>query len=111
MQMSAVRRRRSSAPARTSVRSPGRLFVPVEVARRLLLEPQAVVLRGLLEELGRLLEHVLLGAARRRRRERLVGGDLVAVLVEPRVLVVPGGLGGRRLLGDARLVLGQLVLR
>src|SRR4051812_50172126 len=37
----------------------GALLVPVEVARRLLLEPQAVVLRGLLGELGRLLEHVL----------------------------------------------------
>ena len=35
------------------------LLVPVEAARGLLLEPQSVVLRRLLEELGRLLEHVL----------------------------------------------------
>src|SRR3954470_6842722 len=35
--------------------------VEVEVARRLLLEPEAVVLRRLLEEVRRLLERVLLG--------------------------------------------------
>src|SRR4051812_35734106 len=40
--------------------SGARLIVEVEVARRLLLEPEPVVLRRLLEEVGRLLEHVLL---------------------------------------------------
>src|SRR5690349_25175358 len=88
--MSALRRRRSSAPGRTSVRSPEGLLVPVEVARRLLLEPQAVVLRRLLEEVGRLLEHVLaLGRllALGRALSRLGVGE---VLDEPRVLLVAG---------------------
>src|SRR4051812_50077234 len=56
--MSAARARGSS-PAnggRTPVRC---LLVPVEVARRLLLEPEPVVLGRLLQELRRLLEDVL----------------------------------------------------
>src|SRR5437868_13131961 len=54
------------------------LLPEVEVARRLLLEPEAVVLRRVLEELRGLLEHVLvfalaLGAdGRVLRRHRLV---------------------------------------
>ena len=48
----------------------GALLVPVEVARRRLLEPQPVVLGRLLEEVRRLLQHVLGGrlAGSRRRR-------------------------------------------
>src|SRR5680860_455168 len=50
--------------------------VEVEVARRLLLEPEAIVLRGLLQELGRVLEHVLavggFGRGRLGRRQRLL---------------------------------------
>src|SRR5690242_4165144 len=65
-----------------------RLTVPVEVARRLLLEPEPVVLRRLLQELGSLLEDVLrAGVLGRLRRRRLRGRRL---LLEPRVLVVAG---------------------
>src|SRR3954469_16846107 len=85
--------------------SGARLIVEVEVARRLLLEPQAVVLGRLLEEVGRLLEHVLLLArARRLRLQRLLGGDLVAVLVEPRILFLARGDRRGRLLLDRELV-------
>src|SRR5205085_3122560 len=51
-----------------------RLLVEVEVAGRALLEPQAVVVGRLLEELGRLLEQVLAsGRGRGRCGGRLVG--------------------------------------
>ena len=40
--------------------APFALLAEIEVARRLLLEPETIVLRRVLEELGRLLEHVLL---------------------------------------------------
>ncbi len=67
--------------------------VEVEVAGRLLLEPQAVVVRGVLEEVGRLLEHVLaVRAAARRRRLELVG------------IVVGGRLGKGRLRGQRVVV-------
>ena len=46
------------------------LLVPVEVARRLLLEPEPFVLRRLLQELRRLLELVRAAAPRRARRPR-----------------------------------------
>ena len=70
---SGMRQPGSSAVAPTELE----LLVPVEVARRLLLEPQAVVLGRLLEEVRRLLQHVLVfarpraalrGAARAPRR-------------------------------------------
>src|SRR3954464_5724241 len=81
------------------------LLVPVEVARRLLLEPQAVVLGRLLEEVRRLLEHVVIAAAR--RLQGLVGGDLVAVLLQPRILLRAGRrrvrVGRRRVLVEGRL--------
>src|SRR5215218_6343888 len=94
---------RPSAPlkraGRTSVRSPARLLVPVEVARRLLLEPQAVVLRRLLEEVRRLLEHVVAwtrlgrrrGGLRLRFRPRLgLRLGVREVLDQPRILLVAG---------------------
>src|SRR3954453_2460619 len=116
-----------------------RLLIEVEVARRLLLEPEAVVLGRLLEELRRLLEHVLatrlgigldhVGIGRPRRGlvlERVVDRDLVG-LVEPRLglrRLLHGGhlrqglrgrrgrgsrLGGKRDLG--RSLLGRRLLR
>ena len=48
-----------AADARTGVQSAAGLLVEVEVPRGLLLEPEPVVLGRLLEEVGRLLEHVL----------------------------------------------------
>ena len=53
----------------------GALLVPVEVARRALLEPQPVVLGRLLEEVRRVLQHVLGGllALLARVGERLLG--------------------------------------
>ena len=108
--------RRSASSRRSRATRPvSGLLVPVEVARRLLLEPQAVVLGRLLEEVRGLLQHVLLAGLRifAARLERLLGGDLVGLVVEPRVLVVAGrrrGVGLRRQLGDARLAVGQLVL-
>src|SRR3954451_18351492 len=111
-------RRSAAFPRRW--RSPGRLsglLVPVEVARRLLLEPQTVVLGRLLEEVRRLLEHVLLALGLGLLAtclERLLGRHLVGLVVEPRVLVVAGRGGGvvlRRDLGDARLAVGELVDR
>ena len=67
--------------------------VEVEVARRLLLEPEPVVLRRVLEEVGRLLEHVLVGrrSARRRRLDRR--------LLDDGLVVEHGRLVGRRGLG------------
>src|SRR6202022_965319 len=82
------------------------LLVEVEVLRRALLEPQAVVLGRLLEELGRLLEHVVVlagirrspgGLAARPRRRRLMG-------IRRRLLVG----GGRRLLVGGRRLVGVL---
>ncbi len=71
----------------------------VEVARRALLEPEAVVLGRLLEELGRVLEDVRpLGAATRRLAGR----------AQLRVRLVGHGLEGHR---EVRLVLEVLVLR
>src|SRR3954463_3542034 len=98
-------RRSAAFPPRW--RSAGRLsglLVPVEVARRLLLEPQAVVLGCLLEELRRLLQHVLallLAGAHHvglfGRRPGRSGPGLVVgeVLDQPRVLL-GAGLGLRR---------------
>src|SRR3954470_12687530 len=90
------------------------LLIPVEVSGWLLLEPETVVLGRLLEEVRRLLEHVVVlvpraGGRRGARLERLVRRYFVLVLVEPRVLVVARRLRGRRFLGDARLPLGELV--
>src|SRR5579859_6240974 len=71
----------------------GGLFVEVEVSGRALLEPQTIVVRGVLKELGRLLEHVL---------ALLLGLGVLGMLgmVEPdvvlgRLLVQMGrGIGG-----------------
>src|SRR5215217_4636018 len=73
------------APRWTAIgpRGAGGLLVPVEVARGLLLEPEPVVLRRLLQEVRRLLEDVLFGL----RGRRLI------VDLEPRVLVVARGAG------------------
>src|ERR1044072_7667633 len=73
----------------------GRSVVEVEVLRRFLLEPELVVLGSLLEEVGGLLEHVLLavgggwllGLWRRLRLQRLV--ELVGeALLVPEVVVL-----------------------
>ena len=58
--------------ARTPTGSPAQrgafLFsvVEVEILRRLLLEPEAIVIGGVLKEVRRLLEDVVVGVARRR---------------------------------------------
>src|SRR5438105_13354607 len=76
-----TRVRLDACPGRAVARS----AVEIEVAGRLLLEPQAIVVRRLLEELGRLLQHVLvLLALLAGRSTRLLGWG-------------PGGTGGRRL--------------
>src|SRR3954469_16620550 len=56
--------------------APTALLVEVEAARRLLLEPEPVVLRRLLEELRRLLEDVLVPRCLR-------GGRLLVLVLEP----------------------------
>src|ERR1700742_4511883 len=92
--------------------------VEVEVARRLLLEPQSIVVRGVLEELRGLLQHVLvLVVALALVVERVVLGGLVAGgrrrpvrsghTVHAGRLVVPQGLPRRGL--DLQLV--DLLLR
>ena len=77
-------------PWRPTLKTSGRvsgagLLVPVEVPRRALLEPQALVLGRLLQEVGRLLEDVLgLGLVGRLRvLERVAGRDLVRLAVGP----------------------------
>src|SRR3954453_18463651 len=85
----------STTVYRHGVKDTSALLVEVEVARGALLEPQAVVLRRLLEEVGGLLQHVfaafpvriLVGLARSRQgelRRRLVRRRLrsVAAVVE-----------------------------
>src|SRR5579871_6863724 len=52
-------RLRAAAPPSGSSRVRAALTVEVEVARRALLEPQSVMVRRVLEEVGRLLEHVI----------------------------------------------------
>jgi hypothetical protein len=52
-----------AVPAATYLAA-GRALVEIEVAGRLLLEPETVVLRRLLEEVRRVLEHVAVGALR-----------------------------------------------
>src|SRR4051812_34055403 len=73
---------------------PGGSAVEVEVARRLLLEPQPVVLRRLLQELRRLLEHVVAVARR--------GGRVFPRVLDRRRVDRDLGLVGRRLLGRGR---------
>src|SRR3954447_10796384 len=76
--------------------------VEVEVLRRLLLEPEIVVLGGVLEEVGRVLEHVLVPAGR-------AGGLGLLRRLLAAVLVVLVSLGvvdrGRFLAGRLGLVL------
>src|SRR4051794_4452303 len=88
----AARRLTVRRAPRTNVQA--RSAVEVEVARRLLLEPEPVVLGRLLEEVRRLLEHVLVGLL----GGGLLRGRLLVVVEAP--LVGPaaggGGLRGRR---------------
>ena len=83
-----------------------RCWLEVEVLRRLLLEPEPVVLGRLLEELRRLLEHVLARARRRRptsasrrRARRRLGGRRRLVLGLVRARPGASGLDGCRRLG------------
>src|SRR4051812_29570699 len=76
----------------------GGSVVQVEVARRLLLEPQLVVVRCVLEELGGLLEHVVLrrvGVGRTCGGRRVVGPRLVVNRRPREVLVAEGRIAVR----------------
>src|SRR5260370_26819429 len=81
---SACSRRRSCA---ATCSSRARLLVEVEVARRALLEPEPVVLRSLLQEVRRLLEHVIVLGGLRLLAGRVIAGHEVAMLVIPRLEV------------------------
>ena len=86
-------------PSANSGRGAERLAVEVEVARRALLEPEPVVIRRVLEELGRLLQHVLVDWC---RLVVLVGRRRLDVELRGRI-----GLLVRRLVGRAFTVLGR----
>src|SRR4051812_642754 len=92
----------STTVYRHGVKDTSALLVEVEVARGALLEPQAVVLRRLLEEVGGLLQHVIAafpvrGLVRRidpRRGE--LGRRLLARRVEGVAAIVQHGLAALR---------------
>src|SRR3954451_16589458 len=77
--------------------APFALLPEIEVARRLLLEPETIVLRRVLEELGRLREHVLLAPRLLRwlPRRRLVDVRVLHGRVPHRRIVDRGGLERR----------------
>src|SRR3954447_17074274 len=125
--MSLVRRQRRvpsawGAASAGAAPPPLHLLAEIEVARRLLLEPEPIVLRRVLKELRRLLQHVLvltrlaLGALRRLPRRRLVDVRVLDGRVPDRRVVDGCGLErrvrrrGRRLRPLAEDRIGRVLL-